>query len=226
MAARSPVLTVRRDFARPPADLVVRFGSAPVGNVADAQGRVGALDYRIKPVTRACRFAGAALTVDAGPRDNLAAWVGISLARPGDVLVIATGGYTGAAVTGDLMAGMARNAGVIAIVTDGLVRDLDGLDAVDIPVFALGVTPNSPQKNGPGSVGLPIVVGGMNVAPGDVVCGDRDGVVIVARERAAEVAQALDSVREREAAIEEAIRAGAREPAWLAETADLVACIG
>jgi 4-hydroxy-4-methyl-2-oxoglutarate aldolase len=124
------------------------------------------------------------------------------------------------------MAGMARNAGIAAIVTDGLVRDLDGLDSVGIPVFALGVTPNSPQKNGPGSVGLPIVVGGMAVAPGDVVCGDRDGVAIVARERAAEVAQGLDAVRRREAAVEEAIRAGAREPGWLAETTDLVAYVG
>ena len=223
MAAKSPVLTVRRDFPRPPADLVARFAGAPTGNIVDAQGRVGALDHRIKPVTRACRFAGAALTVDAGPRDNLAAWMGISVAEPGDVLVITTGGYAGAAVTGDLMAGMARNAGIAAIVTDGLVRDLDGLDAVGIPVFALGVTPNSPQKNGPGTVGLPVVVGGVGVAPGDILCGDRDGVVVVARERAQAVVRDLDAVRQREAEIEAAIRTGAREPGWLAEMADLVA---
>src|SRR3712207_1246081 len=145
MAAKSPVLTVRREFPRPRAEYVERLAGAAVGHIVDAQGRVGALHHAIKPVTRAHRFAGVALTVDAGPRDNLAAWAALSVAKPGDVLVITTGGYEGAAVTGDLMVGMARNAGIVAVVTDGLVRDLDGLDAVGIPVFAAGVTPNSPQ---------------------------------------------------------------------------------
>ncbi|MDQ4061797.1 MAG: RraA family protein [Pseudomonadota bacterium] len=226
MAAKPPVLTVRREFPRPRAEHVERLAGAPVGHIVDAQGRVGALHHAIKPVTRAHRFAGAALTVDAGPRDNLAAWAALSVAKPGDVLVITTGGYEGAAVTGDLMVGMARNAGIVAVVTDGLVRDLDGLDAIGIPVFAAGVTPNSPQKNGPGRIGLPIVVGGVAVAPGDILCGDRDGVVVVAQDRAAEVVQGLDAIRDKEAAIEAAIRAGDREPAWLAETADLVAYVG
>ena len=103
--------------------------------------------------------------------------------KAGDVLVVATGGYVGAAVTGDLLMYVARNRGVAGFVTDGLVRDLEDLETVGLPVFALGVTPNSPQRRGPGSVGLPIVCGGVTVASGDVVVGDRDGVVVVPRAR-------------------------------------------
>jgi len=215
MAQPNAVVTARRDFDRADPGLVERLGGAPVGNIVDAQGRVGAFHHLIKPVTRAARFTGTALTVDAGPRDNLAPWAALHLARPGDVLVIATGGYQGCSVTGDLMVGMARNAGIVAVVTDGLVRDLDGLDAVGIPVFAAGVSPNSPQKNGPRSVGLAVVVGGVAVEPGDVICGDRDGVVVVARERAGAVVTGLQAVREKESAMEAAIRGGATEPAWL-----------
>ena len=97
------------------------------------------------------------------------------------MLVVATGGYAGAAVTGDLLIGVARNRGAAGFVTDGLVRDLDDLETVGLPIFAMGVTPNSPQRRGPGSVGLPIVCGGVTVASGDVVVGDRDGVVVVPR---------------------------------------------
>ena len=103
--------------------------------------------------------------------------------RPGDVLVVATGGHVGAAVTGDLLIGVARNRGAAGFVTDGLVRDLDDLETIGLPIYALGVTPNSPQRRGPGSVGLPIVCGGVSIASGDVVVGDRDGVVVIPRAR-------------------------------------------
>ena len=78
---------------------------------------------------------------------------------------------------------VARNRGVAGFVTDGLVRDLDDLETVGLPIFAMGVTPNSPQRRGPGSVGLPIVCGGVSIATGDIVVGDRDGVVVVPRAR-------------------------------------------
>ena len=76
-------------------------------------------------------------------------------------MMVATGGYLAGSVCGDLMAGMARNADVVAIVTDGAVRDVSGIEALGIPVFAAAVSPNSPQKNGPGSVGPAVVMGGV-----------------------------------------------------------------
>jgi len=217
MAAKEAALTIKRNFSRAARDLVNRFSSLPTGNVCDAQGRVGALDYRIKPVGETSQFCGTALTVDSGPRDNLAAWAALDTAKPGDIILIATGGHLQSSVVGDLYVGMAKNAGVAGIVTDGVVRDLAGINAVGIPVFARGICPNSPWKNGPGSVGLPIVIGGTAVNAGDIVVGDRDGVVIVDRHKAAAVAEGLKAVLEKEKNMEAAVKAGLTVPAWLKE---------
>ncbi len=210
-----PVIKTTRSIARAAPESVAVFAQAPVGHIVDALGRSGALPAPIKPVTGAARFCGTALTVDAGPRDNLAPWAALRRARPGDVLVIATGGHMGASVCGDLLVGMAANAGIAAIVTDGVVRDVEGMEPAGIPVFAAGVNPNSPLKNGPGSVGLPVVVAGIAVAPGDIVCGDADGVVVVPAARIAEAGAALKAVREKEAAMEAAVRDGATAPDWV-----------
>jgi 4-hydroxy-4-methyl-2-oxoglutarate aldolase len=217
MAAKEAALTIRRNFTRTASKFVKKFMNLPTGNVCDAQGRVGALDYRIKPVSEASQFCGTALTADTGPRDNLAAWAALDTAKPGDVIVIATGGHLDSSVAGDLYVGMARNAGVAAIVTDGVVRDRTGINAVGIPVFARGICPNSPWKNGPGSVGLPIVIGGVAVGAGDIVVGDRDGVVIVPRQSAAAVAGRLEAIFAKEKKMDAAVKAGLTVPAWLEE---------
>jgi 4-hydroxy-4-methyl-2-oxoglutarate aldolase len=183
------------------------FARTPTSFVADALGGAGALDYRIKPWVGAA-LLGVALTCDCGPSDNLALISAVARSRPGDVIVASTGGFRQAAVTGDLLLGVAKNRGVAGFVTDGLVRDLADLEALGLPVFALGLTPNSPGRRGPGTVGLPIVCGGATVATGDLVIGDRDGVVIVPRARIAETAARLQQVREAEAALSARVRAG------------------
>jgi 4-hydroxy-4-methyl-2-oxoglutarate aldolase len=195
---------------RPPAELVERFRGAPTSFVVDAMSGTGALDWRIKPLVGRS-LVGVALTCDCGPVDNLAFMAALAECRPGDVLVAATGGYVGAAVTGDLLIGVARNRGAAGFVTDGLVRDLDDLETIGLPVFAMGVTPNSPQRRGPGSVGLPVVCGGIAVASGDVVVGDRDGVVVVPRARIAETLDSLEHVTAIEAATLERVRGGLKE---------------
>jgi 4-hydroxy-4-methyl-2-oxoglutarate aldolase len=217
MAAKETALTIKRNFSRAARELVQKFSSLPTGNVCDVQGRTGALDYRIKPVGEISQFCGTALTVDSGPRDNLAAWAALDTAKPGDIILIATGGHLESSVVGDLYVGMAKNAGVAGIVTDGVVRDLPGINAVGIPVFARGICPNSPWKNGPGSVGLPIVIGGTAVNAGDIVVGDQDGVVIVGRHKAAAVAEGLKAVLDKEKRMEAAVKAGLTVPAWLKE---------
>lgn len=220
MTAPETALTIKRNFTRTAIKFVNQFMNLPTGNVCDAQGRVGALDYRIKPVGGAFQFCGTALTVDSGPRDNLAAWASLEFAKPGDIVLIATGGHLASSVVGDLYVGMAKNAGVAAIVTDGVVRDLPGINAVGIPVFARGICPNSPWKNGPGRVGLPIVIGGVGVNAGDIVVGDRDGVVVVARSAAPTVAEALTDVLAKEKTMEAAVKAGMTVPGWLKEAYD------
>ena len=213
-----PVLTIRRGFERPKAEAVAALTGVPSGHLVDAMGGRGAVDFRIKPVIDEGRvpsaFCGVAVTCHAGPADNLALFAAIEAARGGDVIVAATDAFEGTAVIGDLMLGMARNRGVIAIVTDGLARDLEGIAGVGIPVFCRGVSPNSPARNGPGTVGLPVTLGGVTVASGDLVAGDRDGVVVVPLVRAEAVAAALAEVVKREAATEKLSRSGKLRRMW------------
>jgi len=220
MAADPPTLTIRRAFPRLPAALVRELAGAPTGCIADARGREGGLDPAIRPVIDRCRFAGSAVTVSAGPKDNLAAWAALELCREGDVVAISTGGYLGAAVIGDVYAGVARNRGVVAIITDGLVRDAEGLAEIGIPVFARGLSPASPFKRGPGEVGLPIALGGQRIECGDLLAGDRDGIVHVPSRDVEAMLGALDAVREKERAMDEMVQSGGLSPPWLREALD------
>ena len=212
MAKSSPALTVRRNFPRPSVELLQRLRDAPTGWIVDANGRRGALDYRIRPITRAMRFCGVALTVHTRPRDNLAPYAAIQYAQPGDVMVVAADAYEEASVVGDILVGMARNQGLAALVTDGMVRDVEGLNAVGIPVFARGLSPNSPYKDGPGTIGLPITIGGVTVEAGDIIAGDQDGTVVVSRAMAESVVSALDEVRLKEHQMEQLVAQGAKLP--------------
>jgi 4-hydroxy-4-methyl-2-oxoglutarate aldolase len=132
-------------------------------------------------------------------------------------MVVAADAYEEASVVGDILVGMAKNKGVAALVTDGMARDVDGLNAVGIPIFARGLSPNSPYKDGPGEIGLPVAIGGVTVNPGDLVIGDQDGIVVVAREALAAVADALAEVKAKEAKMDELVRQGATSGPWLAQ---------
>lgn len=206
----------QRDWIRPDPSRVAALSGTPTGFVVDALGGSGAMDHRVKPaVAGQSRFCGVALTCDCGPADNLALCEALRSVQPGDVLVAAAAAHTGCAVTGDLVLGMARNGGAVGFVTDGCVRDLPGLRAVGLPAFCVGVTPNSPARNGPGSVGLPVVVAGVRVASGDVVVADDDGVVVIPKERLEEVLERLPAIRAAEADMDRRVRDGLRLPPFL-----------
>ena len=138
----------------------------------------------------------------------------VSLASEQGVGIVGVTNYYDYRVYGDF-AVRARNAGIVAAVTDGLVRDIGGIDAVGIPTFAAGLTPNSTFKNGPGSVGLPISLGGVTVDSSDLVIGDDDGVVVVPSGRVSDAIAQLAAIAEKESSMDEAVRAGACYPAWL-----------
>lgn len=214
---REAAITIRRGFPRLDRRVRETFSGLPTGFVTDARGHTGALESRIRPVAGPPSFAGSALTVHAGPRDNLAAWAAMDLCEEGDVLVIATDGSSDCSVIGDIYAGVARNRGAAAIVTDGHVRDATELEEVGLPVFACGLSPNGPGKRGPGEVGLPIVLAGARIESGDLVLGDRDGVVHVPRGEVDDVIAALDGVRAREEEMDRAVREGLRSAPWLPE---------
>ncbi len=203
------------DIARPDAALVAKFGGAATGHVGDALGRSAAMEAAIKPVSPNASFCGVAFTVKTRPVDNLVVWKALQLAQPGDVLVIATGGHLGHSTWGDLTSRVGAARGLAAMVTDGAVRDLDGIAEAGLPVFAAAVTPNSPHKDGPGELNVPIACGGQVVHPGDILVGDRDGVVVVPRGQAAAALSELERIRLYEAARLDAIARGDFFPAGL-----------
>jgi 4-hydroxy-4-methyl-2-oxoglutarate aldolase len=213
--AEPAALTIRRDWPRPDPRAVEALRGAPTGFIVDALGRAGAIDHRIRPVWDGPAFIGAALPVATTARDNLAPYAAIKFAQAGDVMLVATGAFEGASVIGDLIIGMMRNAGIVAAVTDGLVRDVQGIVDVGIPVYARGLSPNSPFKHGPGTIGLPVTLGGVVVQAGDLVIGDRDGVVVVPSRRIDEAVAQLAAVRAKEAEMDAFVKGGSAIPAWV-----------
>ena len=204
-----PILTIRRRFPRPTPEQVAALAGAPTGFVADCMDGRGALDAAIKPVGRTLEgFCGPAVTCQPGPGDCLAVLAALDVIRPGDVLVAATDGFTGTAVAGDRLTGMARNGGAVGFVTDGCVRDLVGIEAVGLSCYATGVTPNSPANNGPGTIGLPVTLGGAAVESGDIILADRDGVVVVPFDRIDAVIERLQKVQEAEATLDAEVADG------------------
>jgi 4-hydroxy-4-methyl-2-oxoglutarate aldolase len=207
-------LTIRRKIERPPARTLRAYAGQPTGFVTDAYNGRGCLDYRIKPLTPDMQLCGPAITAFCSPGDILAAMAVLDFAKKGDVIVIAAGAETNAAKIGDLWLHWAKRIGVAGIVCDGLVRDVVGLLKADLPVFARGIAPNAGYKTGPGAINAEVSCGGVAIAPGDIIVGDRDGVVAVPRTQAAAVAKQLELVKKKEAAAEQSIRRGVKLQFW------------
>ena len=207
-------LTIRRTIQRAPKELVAAFAGAETGMVADAANGCGALHHSIKPLDPGHAFSGTAVTTGQNPGDLLGAMAMLDFVEPGDVLVIATRGDESGATIGDNYALAAKQRGVVAIVTDGMGRDIAGILRVGIPVFCRGLTPNSGFRNGPATVNLPVSLGGQIVEPGDILVGDRDGIVVVPRGQAATIAEKLRHVQELEAASQKRLAAGEKRSFW------------
>jgi len=195
--ATSPVLVtpVRH---RPPDSVVERFRHSPVAAVGDAQERLWVLAGEVRAMWPGARCAGSALPVYTRAGDNLAVHRALDIAQPGDVLVVNGQGDTTRALLGGLLARRAQTLGLAGIVVDGAVRDVDEIESVGLPVFARASTPAGPYKNGPAEVGLPVACGGVVCSPGDIVCGDADGVAVVPHARAAQVADAIAEILQHE----------------------------
>jgi 4-hydroxy-4-methyl-2-oxoglutarate aldolase len=207
-----PALTIARDWARPDAGLLAALARAGASQVSDATGGRGALDGRIRHLVGKLRVLGPALPVWTAPGDNLAPYAALSVLRPGDVLVLASGAHHDCALVGDHMGRLLHNAGAAGVVTDGRVRDLEGLREIGMPVYARGISPRAPHKSGPGTVGLPVSLGGVLVCAGDIVVADEDGVVVLPRDAFDSIVTRLDALCAREAQTDARARAGATEP--------------
>jgi 4-hydroxy-4-methyl-2-oxoglutarate aldolase len=213
-----PLLTVKRPNRRPTQAQIDAFAGAMTGNVVDCMNGRGAMAHMIKPHDPSnAVICGPALTCFAYPADNLGVIAAMHLAQGGDVIVCANDAYTTTALVGDLVCAMMKNKGVAALVTDGMIRDQVGIEPWMLPIFHQGITPNSPAKTGPGTVGLPITIGGVTVETGDMIVCDRDGVVVVPFDQIDDVAAQLPKLVAAEAEVEAKVKAGMSEPDYIVE---------
>jgi RraA family protein len=192
--------SISLDYKRPDKALVELFRGIPVANIDDCMNRTAAVDGAIRPLNRT-PLLGTAFTVQVPEGDNLMFHKAMDMAKPGDVIVIDAGGSTSRSIFGSLMINYCKVRGLAGVIVDGAIRDYDELAALDFPVYAKGVTPNGPYKNGPGEINTPIAFGGRVVCPGDIVVGDGDGILFIKPEEARELAEKAQAVVEKEAKI-------------------------
>ncbi|MDD6144641.1 MAG: RraA family protein [bacterium] len=179
---------VYETFERPPRELVMAFEGIPVANIADEMNRLSCLDAGMRPYNHR-PMLGVALTVKSVANDNLLFHKAISMAQCGDVIVVDGEGSLQHSMCGEFMYRGALSRGVEGFIVDGAIRDCEALENMDFSVYARGVQPKGPYKNGPGEINVPVSVGGVTVEPGDIIVGDYDGVVVIKPKDAAELAK-------------------------------------
>ncbi|SMY10186.1 4-carboxy-4-hydroxy-2-oxoadipate aldolase/oxaloacetate decarboxylase [Flavimaricola marinus] len=181
------------------------FGSA---TIHEAQGRLGALSSKIKPIDRNMSLCGPAFTVVCAPRDNIMLQLAIHFAQPGDVIVVSAGEYEEAGSFGDVLGNACVAKGIAGVVTDTGVRDTAELIKLGLPVFSRSICIKGTVKETLGQVNGEIIVGDELIRPGDVIRGDADGLVMVRKEDAAEVAKKSAAREADEAGFIEAYKSG------------------
>lgn len=199
---------VVREIDRPDPLIVARLGEIGTATVHEAIGRLGFVGPDILPIQHDVRLAGPAVTVLCHPGDNLMIHAAVEVCRPGDVLVVVNSAPSTHGMFGDLLAGSLMARGVRALVIDAGVRDTADLRSMGFAVWSRYVSCEGTVKNTPGSVNVPVVLGGVVVRPGDVVCADDDGVVVVERSLAVRALEASEARLVKEAATRRRLDAG------------------
>jgi 4-hydroxy-4-methyl-2-oxoglutarate aldolase len=193
---------------RPSQEDVAALAPFSPATIHEAQGRRGALSSRIKPVDYRMKLCGPAFTVKSAPRDNIMLQLAINYANPGDIIVVSGGEYEEAGSFGDVLANACLAKGIGGLVTDTGVRDTLQLRDLGFPVFSLSVCIKGTVKETLTAVNDPIIVGDELIYPGDIIVGDADGLVVVRRAEAQEVAKLSQAREDAEAGYIAAYKAG------------------
>ena len=195
--------TVVRNIHRADAGAIETLGRLGVSTVHEAQGRSGLMQPYMRPLWRGARIAGSAVTALCHPGDNWMIHVACDVVKKGDILVVACSSENTNGAFGELLATSLKALGVKGIVLDVGCRDAAEIAEMKFPVWSRAISAQGTVKASIGSVNLPVVCAGVNVKPGDVVVADDDGVVLVDRRRADEVAR-LGEEREKKEAVSRA----------------------
>jgi 4-hydroxy-4-methyl-2-oxoglutarate aldolase len=171
-----------------------------VATVGEAMGRTGLLGPEIRPVQQGVRVAGTAVTVLSWPGDNLMIHAAVEQCGEGDILVVTTTSPSTDGLFGELFATALQRRGVRGIVINTGIRDTQGLREMGFAAWSRAVSAQGTVKATGGSVNVPIAVDGQVIRPGDVIVADDDGVVVVPRERARQVAADSEAREKKEAA--------------------------
>jgi 4-hydroxy-4-methyl-2-oxoglutarate aldolase len=197
-----------RRISRPNGNVVRALGQLGVAAVHEAQGRSGLMRPYMRPIYPEARVAATAVTVSCQPGDNLMIHAAIEVCQRGDVLVVITTSESTDGMFGELLATSCQAHGIVGLVIDAGVRDVAELTAMSFPVWSKAISAQGTVKASAGSVNVDIVCAGAIVHPGDVIVGDQDGVVVVEKVRAADVAQLGAERIAKEEKTRERLRAG------------------
>lgn len=191
-----------------PQTLIDRLSTFSAATIHEAMGKQGALPSGIKPISSTMKLCGRAFTIRSMPGDNLLLHRAIATASKGDVLVADVSGYYDCGYWGEILCVASQARGIAGLVIDGCVRDSSEIEALGFPVFSRGLSIKGTTKHGTGTLSDTITIGSIAISPGDIILGDRDGLVVVPAARVEQTIARCEARVEKEQRTMQALRDG------------------